>query len=130
MPIETGLADNPISINAMKVVNRLSSQGFEAYLVGGCVRDLLLGKAPKDFDVATNAHPDEVRELFRNSRSIGRRFKIVHIRYGRDIIEVATFRAPHEPSPSAANVTDSGLILSDRHVLFNFAHNCNIVLII
>jgi len=114
MPIEAGLSDNPISINAMKVVSRLSSQGFEAYLVGGCVRDLLIGKAPKDFDVATNAHPDEVRELFRNSRSIGRRFKIVHIRYGRDIIEVATFRAPHEPSPSATNVTDSGLILSDN----------------
>lgn len=114
MPIETGLADNPISINAMKVVKRLSSQGYEAYLVGGCVRDLLLGKAPKDFDVATSAHPDEVREQFRNSRSIGRRFKIVHVRYGRDIIEVATFRAPHDASPSATNITDSGLILSDN----------------
>lgn len=114
MPIESGLADNPISINAMKVVKRLSSQGFEAYLVGGCVRDLLLGRAPKDFDVATNAHPEEVRELFRNSRSIGRRFKIVHVRYGRDIIEVATFRAPHDPSPSDNNITDSGLILSDN----------------
>ncbi|MFT5210375.1 MAG: poly(A) polymerase [Flavobacterium sp.] len=112
MPIETGLADNPISINALKVVRRLSSQGYEAYLVGGCVRDLLLGRAPKDFDVATNAHPDEVGELFKNSRPIGRRFKIVHVRYGRDIIEVATFRAPH--ADNSSNTTDTGLILSDN----------------
>lgn len=112
MPIETGLADNPISINALKVVRRLTSQGYEAYLVGGCVRDLLLKRSPKDFDVSTNAHPDEVRELFKNSRSIGRRFKIVHVRYGRDIIEVATFRAPH--ADNSANTTDTGLILSDN----------------
>jgi len=86
LAIEAGLSDNPISINALKVVKKLTSEGYEAYLVGGCVRDLLLGKSPKDFDVATNAHPEEVRELFKNSRSIGRRFKIVHVRFGRDII--------------------------------------------
>ncbi|MDI9818883.1 MULTISPECIES: polynucleotide adenylyltransferase PcnB [unclassified Legionella] len=81
-----------ISLNALKVLNRLNSAGFQAYLVGGSVRDLLLGKAPKDFDVATNATPNQVKKLFRNARIIGRRFKLVHIIFHRDIIEVATFR--------------------------------------
>ncbi|HIL95604.1 MAG TPA: polynucleotide adenylyltransferase PcnB, partial [Pseudomonadales bacterium] len=71
--IEAELSRNAVSVNALKVVKRLTSQGYEAYLVGGCVRDLLLKRSPKDFDVATSAHPEEVRELFRNSRSIGRR---------------------------------------------------------
>ncbi len=66
-----------ISVNALKVVKRLTEYGFEAYLVGGCVRDLILGRSPKDFDVATDAHPEEVRDIFRNSRSIGRRFQWV-----------------------------------------------------
>ena len=90
---EASLAPENISLNALKVVRRLNGQGYQAYLVGGSVRDLMLGHRPKDFDVATNAHPDQVRELFRNSRSIGKRFKIVHVRFDRDIIEVATFRA-------------------------------------
>jgi poly(A) polymerase len=85
-----------ISENALKVMSRLSSQGFEAYLVGGAVRDLLLGGHPKDFDVATDATPEEVHELFRNSRIIGRRFRIVHVRFGREIIEVTTFRGHHD----------------------------------
>jgi poly(A) polymerase len=76
-----------------KVIRRLVRYGHEAYLVGGCVRDLLLGRKPKDFDVATSAHPEEVRSLFRNSRVIGRRFRLVHVLFhGRKVIEVATFR--------------------------------------
>lgn len=85
-----------ISPNALKVLYRLSDNGFAAFLVGGGVRDVLLGKQPKDFDIATDATPEQVRELFRNARIIGRRFKIVHIRYGREIIETTTFRAHHE----------------------------------
>ncbi|MFK7865236.1 MAG: polynucleotide adenylyltransferase PcnB [Pseudohongiellaceae bacterium] len=85
-----------ISPNALKVLYRLNESDFNGYLVGGCVRDILLGKKPKDFDVATNATPEQVRSLFKNARIIGRRFKIVHIRYGREIIEVTTFRANHD----------------------------------
>ncbi len=81
-----------ISSNAIKVVHRLKSEGHQAFLVGGCVRDLLLDQKPKDFDVATSALPEEVRKIFRNSNLIGRRFRLVHIRFGREIIEVATFR--------------------------------------
>jgi len=99
-----------ISIAALKVVKRLSEDGFEAYLVGGCVRDLLLGKKPKDFDVATNATPQEIHKLFRNSRIIGRRFQIVHVRFGREVIEVATFRGQHNPKESS----DAGHILRDN----------------
>lgn len=108
------LSPDYINVNALKVVNRLTSSGYQAYLVGGCVRDLLLGNHPKDFDVATNAHPDEVHELFRNSRLIGRRFKIVHVRFGREIIEVATFRAPHSEQQTEQNFSDEGMILSDN----------------
>jgi poly(A) polymerase len=78
--------------DAVKVVRRLRRAGHEAYLVGGCVRDLLLGIRPKDFDVATSAHPNEVRAIFRNSRLIGRRFRLAHVFYGGKIIEVSTFR--------------------------------------
>ena len=92
-----------ISPNALKVLYRLSSAGFHAYIVGGGVRDLLLGTKPKDFDVATNASPEEIRKLFKNARIIGRRFKIVHIRFGREIIEVTTFRANHDPKNQIAD---------------------------
>lgn len=81
-----------ISPNALKVLNRLTSAGYQAFLVGGSVRDLLLRKVPKDFDVSTSATPQQVKALFRNARIIGRRFKLVHILYHREIIEVATFR--------------------------------------
>ncbi len=82
-----------ISENALKVLYRLKEAGYGAYLVGGCVRDLLLGREPKDFDVSTDAKPEEVRQLFRNCRLIGRRFRLAHVHFGREIIEVATFRA-------------------------------------
>ncbi|MDA0977127.1 MAG: polynucleotide adenylyltransferase PcnB [Proteobacteria bacterium] len=107
-----------ISINAIKVVNRLTEHGYQAYVVGGCVRDLLLGKTPKDFDVATDAHPEEVRDLFRNSRIIGKRFRIVHVRFGREIVEVTTFRAPHDDQYDE-NHSDSGRTLVDN-VFGNF----------
>ena len=83
-----------IPVDAHKVLRRLTSQGFHAYLVGGCVRDLLLHRRPKDFDIATSARPRQVKRVFRNSRIIGRRFRLVHVRFGDRIIEVATFRAP------------------------------------
>lgn len=86
--------------NAMKVVYRLIDGGHDGYLVGGCIRDLLTGEKPKDFDVATSAHPEEANELFRRSRLIGRRFKLVHVRFGRELIEVATFRAGHDSHPA------------------------------
>ncbi len=83
-----------IDQDALKVLRRLSGYGYQAFLVGGGVRDLLLGKIPKDFDIGTSARPEEIRELFRNSRIIGRRFKLVHVYFkGGKIIEVATFRA-------------------------------------
>ena len=95
-PLPSAIDDQKISINARKVVDRLQKHGYQAYLVGGCIRDLFLGKSPKDFDVATDAHPEEVNELFRNSRIIGKRFRIVHVRFGREVVEVTTFRGPHE----------------------------------
>lgn len=85
--------ESRIDPDVQKVLRRLSRHGHEAYLVGGCVRDLLLDRSPKDFDVATSARPEEVRELFRNSRIIGRRFRLVHVLFqGGKVIEVATFR--------------------------------------
>lgn len=91
---DAGISNEHISKNALKVVEDLQNAGFESYLVGGCVRDLLIGTKPKDFDVSTNAHPDQIKQVFgANARIIGRRFKIVHVRFGREVIEVATFRA-------------------------------------
>ncbi len=95
-----------IDPDVRKVIKRLTRYDHEAYLVGGCVRDLLLGKKPKDFDVATSAHPEEVRALFRNSRIIGRRFRLVHVMFhGRKVIEVATFRRnPTKPDLEGAMI--------------------------
>lgn len=105
-----------ISPNALKVLYRLKSAGFEAFLVGGGVRDLLLDRHPKDFDVVTNADPDQIRDLFRNCRLIGRRFRLAHVRFGRDIVEVATFRATNvtEADDDDRAHTDSGRILRDN----------------
>ena len=77
---------------AMNVITGLRDAGFDALLVGGCVRDMLLGIAPKDFDVATDATPEQVSQVFRRTRLIGRRFRIAHVRFGREVIEVSTFR--------------------------------------
>src|SRR5690348_8469631 len=82
-----------IDPDAIKVVRRLRRHQHTAYLVGGCVRDLLLARTPKDFDIATSATPDEIKDLFRNCRIIGRRFRLAHIFFGSKIIETSTFRA-------------------------------------
>jgi poly(A) polymerase len=105
-----------ISKNALKVLYRLDKAGYQAFLVGGCVRDALLELHPKDFDVATDAHPDEVRALFGNCRLIGRRFRLAHVRFGREIIEVATFRASAGSIEGHADeVTDTeGRIIRDN----------------
>lgn len=96
------------------MLNRLQKSGYQAYLVGGSVRDLLLRKAPKDFDIATNAKPEQVRKLFRNSRLIGRRFRLAHIQFGREIIEVATFRCGGEANNQHREVSEHGMILRDN----------------
>jgi poly(A) polymerase len=110
---EHGIVQDQISPNALKVIKRLNDYHFEAYLVGGAVRDLLLGGSPKDFDVATDAKPEEIKALFRNSRIIGRRFKIVHVRYGREIIEVTTFRGQNSDSSHQVE-SDTGQLLRDN----------------
>lgn len=108
-----------ISNNALKVMYRLRDAGYQAFLVGGGVRDLLLGREPKDFDIATDAHPEEVRQLFRNCRLIGRRFRLAHVFFGRDIVEVATFRAAGDEvgaddEESLLLLDDDGRILRDN----------------
>lgn len=116
-----------ISDNALKVLYRLNKAGYKAFLVGGGVRDLLLGLKPKDFDICTDATPEQVQALFRNCRLVGRRFRLAHILFGRDVVEVATFRGHHAPEerdgaddedeapPSKAGKRhESGLILRDN----------------
>ncbi len=92
---------------------RLKDAGYEAHLVGGGVRDLLLGREPKDFDVATDAHPEQIKAVFRNCRLIGRRFRLAHVHFGREIIEVATFRAQHS-GDDAGGITEEGRIIRDN----------------
>lgn len=107
-----------ISQGALRVLRQLRTAGYLAYLVGGGVRDLLLGREPKDFDVATNAHPEQVRQVFgRNCHLIGRRFRLAHVRVGREIIEVATFRALGGASEAGASQqleNAQGMILRDN----------------
>lgn len=115
-----------IPAQALWVYRELRNAGYDAYLVGGCVRDLLLGHEPKDFDISTNARPDQVRATFPRSRTVGRRFQIVHVRAGRDLIEVSTFRGHHSPDfeletdddeqPTTGNVAyaASGMLLRDN----------------
>ncbi len=100
-----------ISDDALKVLYRLKSCGFQAYLVGGCVRDLLLGRVPKDFDVVTDARPEQIKSVFRNCRLIGRRFRLAHIYFGRDFIEVATFRGADNKGD---RVITNGRLLRDN----------------
>jgi poly(A) polymerase len=103
-----------ISPNALRVLYRLRDGGYEGYLVGGAVRDLLVGGHPKDFDVATNATPEEVKALFRNCRLIGRRFRLAHVVYGREIIEVATFRANVDDGSGDRELHEGGRLLRDN----------------
>ncbi len=107
-----------ISENALKVLYRLNKAGFEAYLVGGGVRDLLLGKKPKDFDITTNATPEQMRKLFRNCRLVGRRFRLAHVMFGPEVIEVATFRGHHqeeaEDDRNNSQRGQNGMLLRDN----------------
>jgi len=114
-----------ISDNAIKVLHRLKDAGYASLLVGGCVRDLLLGREPKDFDVVTDARPEEIRKLFHNARVIGRRFRLVHVRFGRDIIEVATFRAvPRDISEeSIPREDEEGESVENGNVMELGSHN-------
>lgn len=125
---EHGISRKLMSPNALRALYRLKDNGFAGYLVGGCVRDLLLGREPKDFDVVTNATPNEVKRLFRNCRLVGRRFRLAHLHYQNEIIEVATFRSmaadEPEPEPKEAHKAeqrhprtlkdDDGMILRDN----------------
>lgn len=113
------ISSDDISPNALKVLHRLQSLGHDAYLVGGSVRDLLLSRRPKDFDVVTNARPEVVRQIFRNSRLIGRRFRLVHVYFRNEIVEVSTFRANVEESMkdqhlSATKGKRPGMLLQDN----------------
>lgn len=102
-------------MNALKVLHRLNQHGYSAYLVGGCLRDILLHKKPKDFDIATNAHPEKIKKLFRHCLLIGRRFRLAHIRFGREVIEVTTFRADSgKKSFKHRKVAAHGMLLRDN----------------
>src|SRR6202142_1488815 len=118
------LEQDRIDPDAAKVVPRLERSGFQAYLVGGCVRDLLLGGKPKDFDIATSARPEDVKGLFRNCRVIGRRFRLAHILFGGGkVVEVATFRRSPQteaPEDDSEAIDEDLLIRSDN--VFGEAH--------
>jgi poly(A) polymerase len=112
---EHSISRAAISPNALKVLYRLKEAGYQGFLVGGAVRDLLLGITPKDFDVATNALPEEVRRLFRNCRLIGRRFRLAHVHFGQEIIEVATFRAAASPEREDDEEADAELDVEEAN---------------
>jgi poly(A) polymerase len=113
---EHTLTPDRVSPEAKMVVLTLQQAGFQAFIVGGGVRDLLLNLKPKDFDIATNARPEEIRQIFKNSRLIGRRFRIAHIYFGRNILEVSTFRADHTEATheDEAEIREDGIILRDN----------------
>ncbi len=110
---EHGISRQQVSPGSLKVLYALNDAGYQAYIVGGGVRDILLGLKPKDFDIATDATPEQIKSIFRSSRIIGRRFRIVHVHFGREIIEVSTFRAV----TNADNVeVVQGLTRRDTHI--------------
>lgn len=110
-----GIHKEDVSACARKVTSSLQEAGFSAFIVGGAVRDLVLGRKPKDFDVATDADPDEVRAIFRRSRIIGRRFRLVHVMCGPEVIEVSTFRRSHVSEEDSDGSTDiHGRVLADN----------------
>ncbi|TDJ71868.1 MAG: polynucleotide adenylyltransferase PcnB [Planctomycetota bacterium] len=113
-PIRAEIDEGALDRDALRVVTRLQHHGYEAYFVGGCVRDLLIGRDPKDYDVATSAHPRDIKRIFRNGRIIGRRFRLVHIYYGDNIIETATFRADPQPGPDDNGAEGDLLIVEDN----------------
>src|SRR5436853_189501 len=104
---EHSISRRDIDSDALKVLYRLHEHNYIAYLVGGSVRDLLLGRRPKDFDIGTSAHPHQVKKLFRNCWIIGRRFRLAHVKFGSKTIEVATFRRQVDPSELPADPGES-----------------------
>jgi poly(A) polymerase len=104
---EHGISRKQINPNALRTLYRLHENGFIAYLVGGCVRDLLMGRIPKDFDIATDAVPGQIKRLFRNCRLIGRRFRLAHLHFQDEILEVSTFRAAAPPEAAEAEQATS-----------------------
>ena len=108
---EHSISRRDIDPDALKVLYRLHEHNYVAYLVGGSVRDLLLGRRPKDFDIGTSAHPHQVKKLFRNCWIIGRRFRLAHIKYGPKTIEVATFRRQVDPAELPADAAQAAEIL-------------------
>jgi poly(A) polymerase len=111
---EHSISRSAINRNALHVLYRLHEAGYSAYLVGGSVRDILLNHKPKDFDVATNAKPEQIKSLFRNCRLIGRRFRLAHVFFGREIIEVATFRSAESEASDELRHSQHGMILRDN----------------
>lgn len=111
---EHNISRSAISDSALKVLYQLKKAGFKAYLVGGCVRDLLLGREPKDFDVVTNANPEQIRRVFRNCRLIGRRFRLAHVFFGSEFIEVATFRGSANENDENQQTHEDGRLLRDN----------------
>jgi len=110
-----GLHSHQVSSSALQIIEQLEKAGFQAYLVGGGVRDLLVEGKPKDFDIATSATPEQIKNLFRSARIIGKRFRIVHVRIGREITEVTTFRAHHEEGDkSQATQAANGMLIRDN----------------
>jgi len=109
-----GIDRKLISHAALKTTQELQKSGFAAFIVGGAVRDLMLGRTPKDFDIATDATPEQVHRVFRRSRIIGRRFRIVHVMFGAETIEVTTFRGSHLSEDGDASIAESGRILRDN----------------
>ncbi len=110
---EHGINPREIDKKARSILTSLTKAGYEAYLVGGGVRDLLLGYHPKDFDIATSATPEQVKQVLPSTRIIGRRFRLAHVHFGREYFEVATFRAPHDDSDKG-KVGDHGRIINDN----------------
>jgi poly(A) polymerase len=110
---EHGINERQICKKARTILKTLTKAGYEAYLVGGAVRDLLLGKQPKDFDIATNAHPGQIKKVLPSTRIIGRRFRLAHVHFGHEYLEVATFRAPHDESDKG-QVSNDGRIIHDN----------------
>ena len=103
-----------LSKNALSVISRLHKKKFKAYIVGGGIRDLIEGLDPKDFDIVTDCEPREIRRLFKNSRIIGRRFKLVHIVFPNEIVEVTTFRSGQDPQSDSIQINDKGRIIRDN----------------
>ena len=110
-----GINQESISKNALNIISKLHKSGFEAYIVGGGIREMIKGLRPKDFDIVTNCEPEEIRKIFRNSRIIGRRFKLVHIAFADEIIEATTFRAGGTSTTESIEINEKGRIVRDNN---------------